>query len=143
MLHITGHRVKRASKTPHFLSNIEQETLRNQNYRKVLFTTKNEQLVLMNLRPKEEIGMEAHNIDQFFRFEAGQGQAILNGETYDISNGDALIVPKETQHNIINTSQTEELKLYTIYSPPNHRRDVIHKTKADEKEEHFDGETDI
>lgn len=112
--------------------NIEQKTLANEYFREVLFTGKFAQLVVMNLKPGEEIGTEVHNtVDQFFRFEKGQGKVIMNGEESVVSDGSAVIVPAGTEHNIINTSQTEPLKLYTIYSPPNHPEGTIHKTKEE------------
>ena len=115
-----------------FHTNIEAETLANDNFRKVLFTAPHSQLVLMSLLPGEEIGMEVHHdVDQFFRFEAGDGKSVLNGEESVLGNGEALIVPAGTNHNIINTSVTESLKLYTIYSPANHPEGTIHKTKAE------------
>lgn len=115
-----------------FHTNIEAETLQNNSFRKVLFTAPHSQLVLMSLLPGEEIGMEVHpSVDQFFRFEAGQGKAILNGEETEFKNGEVVIVPAGTNHNIINTSSTETLKLYTIYSPANHPDGTIHQTKAE------------
>lgn len=132
-----------ASKSNGFVSNIEKDTLDNQDYRRVLFTAKNMQLVLMNLKPGEEIGTETHDLDQFFRFEAGQGQVVINKTKHSVKDGDAIIIPQGAQHNIINTSKTEDLKLYSIYSPPNHKKGTVHKTKKDEKEEHFDGKTDV
>ena len=115
-----------------FHTNIEAETVSNDNFRKVLFTAPHSQLVLMSLLPGEEIGTEVHpEVDQFFRFEAGQGKSILNGEELLFKANDVLIVPAGTNHNIINTSTTEPLKLYTIYSPANHPGGTIHKTKAE------------
>ncbi|HBC44592.1 MAG: hypothetical protein UX08_C0001G0025 [Candidatus Collierbacteria bacterium GW2011_GWB1_45_35] len=115
-----------------FHTNIEAETLANDNFRKVLFTAPHSQLVLMSLLPGEEIGMEVHHdVDQFFRFEAGDGKSVLNGEESVLGNGEALIVPAGTNHNIINTSTTDSLKLYTVYSPANHPDGTIHKTKAE------------
>jgi mannose-6-phosphate isomerase-like protein (cupin superfamily) len=104
----------------------------NTNFRKVIFTAPHSQLVLMSLLPGEEIGMEVHpNIDQFFRFEAGQGKAVLNGEETVFKANDVVIVPAGTNHNIINTSMSEPLKLYTVYSPANHPEGTVHATKAD------------
>lgn len=115
-----------------FHTNIEKATLNNSNFRQVVFTAPHSQLVLMSLLPGEEIGMEVHaNVDQFFRFEAGEGKSILNGEESVLAADDVLIVPAGTNHNIINTSATESLKLYTLYSPANHRDGVVHKTKAE------------
>ena len=126
-----------------YITNIEQESLLNKNFRKVLYTAKNSQLVVMSLLPKEEIGEEVHQLDQFTRVEAGQGKAVLNDKEYELANGFAVVVPAGTKHNIINTSETEEMKLYTVYSPPNHKDGTIHATKeiAEANEEHFDGKT--
>lgn len=115
-----------------FHTDIEADTLSNTNFRKVLFTGAHSQLVLMTLQPNEDIGMEVHaNVDQFFRFESGEGKAILDGEEVVFKANDVVIVPAGTNHNIINTSTTEPLKLYTIYSPANHPAGTIHVTKAD------------
>lgn len=115
-----------------FIINIEEKTLQNDNFREVLYTTQHSQLVLMSLNPNEEIGMEVHEIvDQFIRVEHGEGKAILNGEEHELSDGFAIVVPAGTQHNIINTSSEEKLKLYTIYSPAHHKDKTIHKTKQD------------
>jgi mannose-6-phosphate isomerase-like protein (cupin superfamily) len=115
-----------------FYANIETETLDNTNFRKVLFTGAHSQLVLMSLLPNEEIGMEVHaNVDQFFRFEVGEGKAFLNDEEITFKANDVVIVPAGTNHNIINTSSTEPLKLYTIYSPANHPDGTVHATKAE------------
>ncbi|MBU1202480.1 cupin domain-containing protein [Patescibacteria group bacterium] len=127
-----------------FSINIERETLENSNFRKVLYTSKHSQLVLMSIAPKSEIGMETHTEnDQFFRFESGQGKAIIDGNEYELSDGVAVVVPAGSQHNIINTSATEELKLYTIYSPAHHKDGIVRKTKeeAEANEEDFDGVT--
>lgn len=127
-----------------YVNNIEELSLGNEDFRRVLYTAKNSQLVLMSLRPKEEIGEEVHHLDQFIRCEAGQGKAVLDGVVYDMSDGVVVLVPAGTLHNIINTSPDKPMKLYTLYSPPNHRDGVIHPTKADavaDKEEHFDGKT--
>ena len=124
-----------------YVGKIEELTLANTNFRQVIFTAPHSQLVLMSLLPKEEIGMEMHeSVDQFFRIEKGQGKVVMNAEESVISDGNAIVVPAGTQHNIINTSQTEELKLYTIYSPPNHPDGKIHKTKAEamaDEEDHL------
>jgi len=115
-----------------FYADIEAETIGNTNFRKVLFTGAHSQLVVMSLLPSEDIGMEVHaNVDQFFRFEAGQGKAILNGEEILFKANDVIVVPAGTNHNIINSSVTEPLKLYTIYSPANHPEGTIHATKED------------
>jgi mannose-6-phosphate isomerase-like protein (cupin superfamily) len=126
-----------------YITNIEKAALENEYFRKVLYTAKNSQLVVMSLKPGEDIGEEIHQLDQFIRCEAGQGKAILDGITHQISNGFSIIVPSGAKHNIINTSSDKSLKLYTLYSPPNHHDGVIHKTKADAEanEEHFDGVT--
>jgi len=108
----------------------------------VLYTAKHCQLVVMSLKPKEEIGAEVHKLDQFFRVEEGSGEAILDGVRTAIGPGFAVIVPAGTKHNIINTGPVS-LKLYTLYAPPNHRDGVVHHTRADEDadNEHFDGKT--
>lgn len=127
-----------------FKKNIEKETLKNKNFRKVLYTAKHSQLVVMSLKPKEEIGLETHKgNDQFFRFEGGQGKCIIDGHEYKVTDGDAVIVPAGAKHNIINTSATESLKLYTVYSPPHHKDGIVHKTKedAESSDEEFDGKT--
>jgi len=127
-----------------FVTNIEKDTENNNFFRKVIFTAKNSQLVLMNLKPGEEIGEEVHdNLDQFFRFEDGEGKVVIEGEEFQIGDGFAVVIPAGTKHNIINTSSEEPLKLYTIYSPPNHADGTIHKTKeeAEASEEHFNGKT--
>ncbi len=127
-----------------FHSNIEKNTLENTNFRKVLYTGKHSQLVLMNLKPKEEIGMEVHeNNDQFFRFEQGSGKCVIDDNEYEISNGTAIVIPAGAKHNIINTSDTTELKLYTIYSPAHHKDGIIRETKEDavSNEAEFDGVT--
>ncbi|MBI2889025.1 MAG: cupin domain-containing protein [Candidatus Liptonbacteria bacterium] len=124
-----------------YVGNIEEESLKNECFRKVLYTAKKSQLVLMNLQPGEDIGEEVHQLDQFLRCEAGTGKAILNGIEYPVHDGTAVVVPAGVNHNIINTSPDAPMKLYTIYSPPNHRNVVVHRTKADAEadEEHFDG----
>ena len=127
-----------------FTSNIEKETLANDNFRKVLYTGKHSQLVLMSLGPKEEIGMEIHSDnDQFFRFEKGQGKCVIDGNEYELEDGVAVVVPAGAEHNIINTSESEELKLYTIYSPAHHQDGVVRKTKeeAEANSPDFDGMT--
>jgi mannose-6-phosphate isomerase-like protein (cupin superfamily) len=127
-----------------FHTNIEKETLNNDNFRKVLYTAKHSQLVLMNLVPKEEIGMEVHpDNDQFFRFESGVGKCIIDGNQYDVSDGACIIVPAGAQHNVINVSDSENLKMYTIYSPAHHKDGIIRKTKEEaiKNEAEFDGVT--
>ncbi len=125
-----------------FIQNIEDITIKNEDFRRVLYTARNCQLVVMSLKPKEEIGMEAHKLDQFFRVEEGIGEAILNGVPTVISAGFALLVPAGTDHNIINIGSVP-LKLYTLYAPPNHRDCVVHHTRAEAEtdDEHFDGKT--
>lgn len=119
-----------------FITNIEKETEQNENFRKVLYTDERMQLVVMNLQPDEEIGEEIHQLDQFIRVEEGKGKAIMNGDEYELGAGMAVIIPAGTKHNIINTSATQALKLYTLYAPPNHKPGTVHKTKADaEKDE--------
>jgi mannose-6-phosphate isomerase-like protein (cupin superfamily) len=118
-----------------YVGNIETDTLKNKNYRKVIDTDKHSQLVLMSLKPGEEIGEEVHdNIDQFFRIEGGSGKLIMGGKSHTLKDGIAFVVPAGTKHNVINTSKTEPLKLYSIYSPAQHPKKTIHKTKADEGE---------
>ena len=127
-----------------FVSNIEKDTLENENFRKVIYTSKHSQLVLMSLAPNEEIGMEVHkDNDQFFRFEKGQGKCIIDGNEYDIKDGTAVVVPAGAQHNIINISATDNLKLYTIYSPAHHQDGVVRKTKVEAEADgpEFDGKT--
>lgn len=127
-----------------FKSNIEKDTLKNKNFRKVIYTAKNSQLVLMSLKPKEDIGMETHpENDQFLRFEGGRGRVEIDGNKYTVKDGDAVVIPAGAKHNVTNLSATEELKIYTIYSPPHHKDQIIHKTKADAQkdDEEFDGKT--
>ena len=127
-----------------FKSNIEKDTLGNSNFRRVLYTGKHSQLVLMTLRPSEEIGEEVHKtVDQFFRFEKGEGTVFIDDIKYRVADGDAVIVPAGARHNVTNTSKTKELKLYTIYSPPEHQDGTVRKTKKDAlaKPEEFDGKT--
>jgi mannose-6-phosphate isomerase-like protein (cupin superfamily) len=127
-----------------FKTNIEKDTLENRKFRKVLYTGIHSQLVLMSLRPKEEIGMETHTEnDQFFRFEAGEGKVIIDGNVYEVSDGVAIVVPAGAKHNIINISDSKELKLYTIYSPPHHKDGIVRITKeeAEANDQEFDGRT--
>ncbi|HOX68022.1 MAG TPA: cupin domain-containing protein [Burkholderiaceae bacterium] len=125
-----------------YVQDIEAIAIGNEDFRKVLYTASNCQLVVMALKPKEEIGAEVHKLDQFFRVEEGHGEAVLDGVRTAIQAGSAVVVPAGARHNIINTG-TESLKLYTIYSPPNHRDGVVHHTRADAEadSEHFDGKT--
>ena len=125
-----------------FNTNIEKQTLENENFRKVLYTSKHSQLVLMSLKPNEEIGMEVHpDNDQFFRFEKGKGECIIDGNSYELGDGSVIIVPAGAEHNIINTSEVDDLKLYTIYSPAHHQDGVIRVTKeaAEKDSPEFDG----
>lgn len=127
-----------------YVVNIEKASLENEAFRRVLYTAKNSQLVVMNLAPGEDIGEEIHQLDQFIRCEFGEGRAILNGVGHELRDGFAVVVPAGVKHNIINTSSDRELKLYTLYSPPNHKDGTVHATKADalaNEEEHFDGKT--
>ena len=127
-----------------FNANIEKETLANENFRKVLYTGKHSQLVLMSLLPGEDIGMEVHaDNDQFFRFESGMGKCLIDGNEYDLADGSAIVVPAGAEHNIINTSATEPLKLYTIYSPAHHQNGIVRATKAEAEADSpdFDGVT--
>ena len=127
-----------------YTTNIEKDTLENNNFRKVLYTGKHSQLVLMSLAPKEEIGVEVHEEnDQFFRFEKGQGKCVIDGNEYELKDGVAVVVPAGAEHNIINTSTTEELKIYTIYSPAHHKDGIMRATKveAEDNEAEFDGVT--
>lgn len=126
-----------------YISNIEQETIDNEDFRRVLYTGKNSQLVLMSIAVGDDIGAEVHELDQFLRIEKGEGKAVLDGVEYPVSDGTAIVVPAGMNHNVINTSASEPLKLYSLYSPPEHKDGTIHKTKADALvgEEHFDGQT--
>jgi len=125
-----------------FVQDIEDLAVKNVDFRRVLYTAKHCQLVLMALNPHEEIGAEVHTLDQFFRVEDGTGEAVLDGVRTPIRGGFAVVVPAGTHHNIINTGSVP-LKLYTLYSPPNHRDGVVHQTRADAEadHEHFDGKT--
>ncbi|HUV72521.1 MAG TPA: cupin domain-containing protein [Clostridia bacterium] len=115
-----------------YVTNIEDKTEENQNFRQVLFTAPHSQLVVMSLKANENIGMEVHpNVDQFIRIEEGEGKAILDGEEHKLESGSAVVIPAGTKHDIVNTSDKEELKLYTIYSPPQHPEGTIHKTKTE------------
>jgi len=127
-----------------YITNIEKLSLENDNFREVLYTNKNSQLVLMSLKPGEEIGEEVHNVDQFLRIESGSGEAILNDISHSIGDGSAILVPAGAKHNIINRGDTS-MKLYTVYTPPEHKDKTIHATKEDaeagEETDHFDGQT--
>jgi mannose-6-phosphate isomerase-like protein (cupin superfamily) len=127
-----------------YVTSIEKETRKNADFRHVLYTGKHSQLVLMNLGPGEEIGEETHDaVDQFFRFEKGEGKVTIDGVGHSVKDGDAVIVPSGAKHNVINTSKRSNLKLYTIYSPPEHIDGTIRATKADAlaRPEEFDGKT--
>lgn len=127
-----------------YKQNIEQLTVENNNFRKVLYTGEHMQLVLMALKPNEDIGFEVHTEnDQFFRFEKGFGKVIIGETEYQVTDGDVVIVPANTSHNVINTSLDEDLKLYTIYSPAHHKDGIVRATKQEaiENEEEFEGVT--
>lgn len=123
-----------------YRTDIETVTLNNESFRRVLYTTKNCQLVVMSLKPGEDIGEEVHMLDQFFRCETGKGKAILDGVESEITEGTVLIIPAGARHNIVN-GERSAMKLYTLYAPPNHRDGTVHATKADAEndDEHFDG----
>ena len=125
-----------------FIKDIEELAVRNSDFRQVLYTAKHCQLVLMALKPKEDIGAEVHKLDKFFRVEEGSGEAVLDDVTTSINAGFAVLVPAGTKHNIINTGSIP-MKLYTLYAPPNHRDGIVHHTRADAEadNEHFDGKT--
>jgi mannose-6-phosphate isomerase-like protein (cupin superfamily) len=126
-----------------YVENIEKLSLENKNFRKVLYTDKKSQLVLMSLNVGEEIGEEVHDVDQFLRVEKGSGKTILSGISHDIIDGSVILVPAGTKHNVINTG-SEAMKLYTLYMPPHHRDGVVHKTKAEgelDTSDEFDGKT--
>ncbi|MEK7212610.1 MAG: cupin domain-containing protein [Patescibacteria group bacterium] len=126
-----------------YVGNIEEASEKNSNFRQVIYTAKNSQLVVMSLKPGEDIGEEIHNLDQFLRVEKGEGKAVLDDVEHAIASGFGIVVPAGAKHNIINTSADKEMKLYTIYSPPEHRDGVIHVDKgaAMADNEHFDGKT--
>ena len=127
-----------------YVVDIEKETTKNTDFRRVLYTGRHSQLVLMSLKPGEEIGEETHNdVDQFFRFEAGEGNVIIDGAEHRVKDGNAVIIPAGARHNVVNTSKHVDLRLYTIYSPPEHQDGVVRRTKKEAmaSEEHFDGRT--
>ena len=127
-----------------YVTDIEKAALENEYFRHVLYTDTNVQLVVMSLKPGEDIGEEVHQLDQFIRVESGEGKSVLDGVEHELKDGYALVIPKGTRHNIINTSSDKPMKLYTLYAPPNHKDGTIHKTKADaeaDESEHFDGKT--
>ncbi|OGZ03002.1 MAG: cupin [Candidatus Liptonbacteria bacterium RIFOXYC1_FULL_36_8] len=118
-----------------FIINLEEKTLENDNFREVLFTTDKSQLVVMSLEPKEEIGMETHaEHDQFIRVEKGEGKAILNSEEFPLKDGSAVVIPAGTEHNIVNISDSEKMKLYTVYTPPEHPDGTINRNKQEAEE---------
>ncbi len=123
-----------------FVSDIEKATLENEDFRRVLYTMKHSQLVVMSLRPGEDIGEEVHTVDQFLRCEQGSGIVMIDGVEHAIANGTACIVPAGARHNIVN-GRDGMMKLYTLYAPPHHRDGIVHATKADARKdvEHFDG----
>ena len=125
-----------------FVTNIEQDTLENNNFRKVLFTARYSQLVVMTLQPGEDIGKETHGFDQFIRIEQGIGKAILDGVEYDVEDDWAMVIPGGVEHNVVNSGEIA-MKLYTVYSPPEHKDGTVHVTKeqgeADHDNDHFDG----
>lgn len=123
-----------------FITHIEQETVENTAYRRVLYTAKHLQLVVMSIEPGDEIGEEVHELDQFIRIEQGEAKVILDGVEHHIEDDFAVIIPQGTTHNVINTGTTV-LKLYSIYTPPEHKDGIVHETKAGEQEEHFNGKT--
>ncbi len=125
-----------------FVANLEKETTKNTDFRRVLYTGRFCQLVLMKLAPGEEIGEEVHDtVDQFFRFEEGEGMVIIDGVKHEVQDGNGVIVPSGARHNVLNTSSKKDLKLYTIYSPPEHQDKVVRHTKADalKAPEEYDG----
>ncbi|MDD2547985.1 MAG: cupin domain-containing protein [Candidatus Pacebacteria bacterium] len=126
-----------------YITNIEEETLENDNFRKVLFTAKHMQLVVMSLNPNEDIGEEVHEShDQFIRIEQGNAKAILDGEEFELEDDSIVVIPAGVRHNIVNTSSQNKVKLYTIYAPPEHKDKTIHKTKEEGMEhDDFDGIT--
>lgn len=116
-----------------YVTNIERDTLGNDDYRRVLFTGENLQLVLMTLQPGEEIGLEVHeDHDQFIRIEGGSGEALLDGAKHTLSDGMIVLIPAGVEHNVVNTSSGEPLRLYTLYSPPEHKDGTVHRTKSEE-----------
>jgi len=126
-----------------YITDIEKATKENNNFRQVLYTGKNSQLVVMRLKPGEEIGEETHSLDQFIRLEKGRGRVIMDGAEKEIKEDYAVVIPAGAKHNIINDGE-KEMKLYTIYSPPEHKDGVIHKTKEEalaDTADHFDGKT--
>lgn len=129
-----------------YIVHIENATRDNQHYRRVLFTAQHCQLVLMTLKPGEEIGEEVHELDQFIRFEEGEGTVLLDGDKHAVSDGFAVVIPAGTRHNVLNSGKNAPLKLYSLYSPPEHKDGIIHKTKREadaDHDHHFDGRTSL
>ena len=127
-----------------YITNIEKDSLENENFRKVLYTDERLQLVVMSLKPGEDIGKEVHEEnDQFFRFESGKGKVVIDENEYEVGDGVSIIVPSGAEHNVINTSASEDLKMYTIYSPPHHKDGIVRATKeeAEANEADYDGKT--
>ncbi|MFA6038823.1 MAG: cupin domain-containing protein [Candidatus Peribacteraceae bacterium] len=127
-----------------YITNLNTVTRENTDFRRVLYTAKHSQLVLMSIKPGEDIGEEVHELDQFIRVEAGEGKVLLDGVEHPVKDDDGIVIPAGTRHNVVNVSPTADLKLYTIYSPPEHKDSVVHATKADalrDHDDHFDGKT--
>ncbi len=125
-----------------YVAHLEDETKKNSLFRRVLYTGAHCQLVLMSIKPKDDIGMEVHeDNDQFFRIDAGEGKVVISGIEHAVKDGDGIVVPAGTEHNVVNTSPTKDLRLYTLYSPPHHKDGTIHRTKEEAiaSEEEFDG----
>lgn len=123
-----------------YFGNIEKDTVENTDYRRVVYTAEHVQLVLMSVKPGEEIGEEVHAVDQFLRFEAGEGEVLVNDTKHQVKDGDAVIIPAGSKHNVINTGSAP-LQIYTLYAPPEHKDGTLQPLKKDEREEHFDGKT--
>jgi mannose-6-phosphate isomerase-like protein (cupin superfamily) len=123
-----------------YIINIDQETRSNEDYRRVLYTAHNSQLVVMSIEPGDEIGEEVHELDQFIRLERGSAKVVLNGEEHNVEEDYAVVIPAGVKHNVINTGDIN-LQLYSVYAPPEHKDKTVHATKADEVEEYFDGVT--
>ena len=124
-----------------YVINLEKETKENEDYRRVLYTAHYSQLVLMSIKPRDEIGEEVHGLDQFIRIEQGEAKVSLDGVDTEVKDDWAVVIPAGTLHNVVNTSKDIDLKLYSIYSQPEHKEGTIHTTKEDQEEEHFDGKT--
>jgi mannose-6-phosphate isomerase-like protein (cupin superfamily) len=126
-----------------YVANIEAATLENEDFRRVLYTARHCQLVLMSIPAGEDIGEEVHDVDQFIRIEEGEGKSVLDGVEHGLSDGSVIVIPAGTRHNIMNTSASDALKLYTLYAPPHHKDGTVHPTKEDafKDEEHFEGGT--